>query len=367
MNLELFPCSGGMAEGFRRAGVRFDMSFDIDPNACDSYEKNLGHRPIQMDVRDLLRMLRAGWEPCRVYRQHGPWKADPVRVDLIVADPPCTPWSRAGKREGLEDERDMLAETVELLDLLRPRCWLIANVPGLDDADHWRTVVQPVFGGFARRGGYCVDYASFDAADYGVPQRRIRPFWFAHPTGTPCIAWPAPTHCAPPVLTGCGLKPWVTCREALGHLPADELGRQRALRYRAARATTEAQRRRAWKKPRASRIEEPAETIRAKADAMMTWPWDRPSLTVTSDPNGRLPPPGRHESGSYLSQPGGVVLSEKAAAILQGFCASWVFSGATKAARWDQIGMAMPPGLAEPVARSIVRWFERAGVALGAS
>lgn len=95
VNLELFPCSGGMAEGFRRAGVVFDFAFDVEPIHCDSYEHNLGHRPICMDVRDLVRMLRGGWLP-------GP-------VDLLVADPPCTPWSRAGKRRGREDERDMLS------------------------------------------------------------------------------------------------------------------------------------------------------------------------------------------------------------------------------------------------------------------
>lgn len=85
LNLELFSCSGGMAEGFRRAGITFDVAVDQDPDACDSYERNLGHRPIKMDVRDLLRLWRAGGPPV---------------VDLIVADPPCTPWSVAGHRKG---------------------------------------------------------------------------------------------------------------------------------------------------------------------------------------------------------------------------------------------------------------------------
>lgn len=44
MNIEVFSCSGGMAEGLRRAGVPIHMAFDFDEDACDSYEKNLGHR-----------------------------------------------------------------------------------------------------------------------------------------------------------------------------------------------------------------------------------------------------------------------------------------------------------------------------------
>jgi hypothetical protein len=78
-----------MAEGFRRAGLPVTMAFDWDAEARASYEANHGHAPVGMDVRDLERLLRDGWSP-------GP-------VDLFVADPPCTPWSRAGKRKGTGD------------------------------------------------------------------------------------------------------------------------------------------------------------------------------------------------------------------------------------------------------------------------
>lgn len=54
-----------------------------------------------------------------------------------------------------------------------------------------------------------------------------------------------------------------------------------------------------------------------------------------------------------MSLPDAIILSELAATILQGFPESWVFSGATKKTRWSQIGQAMPPPLAEAVARSV--------------
>lgn len=216
INMELFSCSGGMAEGFRRAGIEFDFVFDYDEDACASYEVNLGHRPVRMDVRDLVRLARGGWRP-------GP-------VALLVADPPCTPWSRAGKRLGTDDERDMLEETDELIAILKPAAYLIGNVPGLQDSTSWH-VVQRVIGGL-RKHGYCVkDYVQLDAADYGVPQHRVRPFWFGHLDG-PCARWPAPTHgdASHPSLPGLELQPWVTCREALQHLPIEDLGRPVRLR-----------------------------------------------------------------------------------------------------------------------------------------
>jgi DNA-cytosine methyltransferase len=434
MRLELFPCSGGMAEGFRRAGITFDMSFDYDAEACASYTANLGHAPIRIDVRDLVRLARAGWSP-------GP-------IDLLVADPPCTPWSRAGKRLGLEDERDMLAETCDLIGLLRPEVWVIGNVPGLDDA--------PNAGAIARTMGaltkaWHVDYARLDAADFGVPQHRVRPFWVGHLHGTKCIRWPDPTHGSafdvmqqrldlPP------LARWVTCRDALADLPVEEIGRPVRVRVRndagdirhhdesnPARTVTAAKRGhdtmlvgrenhpisgldeparciktnggRSSKggstlsinengKHAPSQIDEPAKTVAAamrgngrsvliykpstrgpqglrigdasKPSATVTsqtprvgageahvfaWPWKRPATTLQSDE--RIAPPGHH-GASFTSDANAIVLSERAALRLQGFPDGWKIVGATKRSRWSQIGMAMPPPLAEVVARAIV-------------
>lgn len=427
INLELFSCAGGMAEGFRRAGITFDIAIDLEPDHCDSYERNLGHRPIAMDARDLLRLVRAG------HMQ--------LDVDLLVADPPCTPWSRAGKRLGTTDERDMLEVTCDLIAALRPRRYLIGNVPGLDDHTNL-AIVQRMIGGLSRYGYCTADFARLDAADYGVPQHRIRPFWFGHRTG-PCVRWTAPTHGDPNALHTLALpgieplRPWVTCREALGHLDPDELGRAVKMRKRTqngkqlgsvadrparvvgtsnlsdgnviARATrhdapvhtseidaparsvttqcrvaghattivragcgqgaTRALQLEGRKKrppstqgPQSTRTlspDKPATTVHAREDRegsgspVLEWPWPRPATIVTS--RAGLAPPGHHdEDFAILSRPDAIILSERAAAILQGFPAGWAFVGETKKARWSQIGQAMPPALAEAVARAIV-------------
>jgi len=79
---------------------------------------------------------------------------------------------------------------------------------------------------------------------------------------------------------------------------------------------------------------------------VMAWPWDRPATVVHSDAGGRMTDNRGHG-------PNAIKLSEKAAAILQGFPEGWIFSGETKKARWGMIGMAMPPPLGEAVGRSI--------------
>ncbi len=446
--IELFSASGGLAKGFREAGIEFLMAFDFSSDACASYEANLGQRPVQLDVRDLLRMIRMGWSP--------------GRLDLIAADPPCAPWSRAGRRQGLEDDRDMLAETVEVIRLLRPRAFLLGNIPGLQDSTTW-PVVQKFIGGLAR-DGYCVrDYACIDAADLGVPQRRLRPFWYGHLDG-PCLVWPEATHADPKKLSSnvllpghAPLLPWVTCRRALGHLPLEQLGRPVMLREnprhkatapdRPAKTVTAKVRGNGGQAveiiahPRhpASELDEPAHavlagdgggsrrtlrvqplmgarvgdpdqpaaTLPAKAarvgagaalvleipgarpkrgqppkgpqsgrlgdpdapahvidtrvpragsgdSGALSWPWDKPSTTIFAETD-RIAPPCR--SGSH-GQPQGanaIVLSELSAKILQGFPEDWIFVGASKKARWSQLGQAVPIIVAAALGRSVVR------------
>lgn len=388
---ELFGCSGGMAEGFRRAGIEFIASFDVDPDACESYARNLRRRPIRMDARDLRRLADLG--------------AQAWTLDLLVADPPCTPWSRAGKRLGLEDERDMLGETARLIDMWRPRCWLIGNVPGLDDAPN-ANVLQSVLRPLSHH--YCIDYVSLDAAAYGVAQHRVRPFWFGHPLRTSCIRWPSPTHGGlrnQLQIEGTELEPYITVRQALAHLNPNELGtaiRVKVGHTRHDHPLSELDRPagtilagqpsncgnvlapgRVGHRPThmlaqnvhsdgalllmnpkhpISEPDVPSRTICARdrggaqGGNALHWPWDRPSTTLTT--RDEVAQCARSGKAGTSQSTNAIKLSERAAAILQGFPEDWRFAGKTKRARWSQIGQAMPPPMAAAIARSIRTWLD---------
>ena len=306
MNIELFSASGGFAEGFRRVGIHFDHVFDYAEEAVASYAYNLGHKPIRMDVRDLLRLAEGGWRPGpqrMTNAETGEYvELDDGTIDFFCADTPCTPYSRAGKRLGPADERDMLEATCRLIALLKPRAALIGNVPGLQDATSW-PVVQRYIGGLVRHG-YCVaDYAQLDAACWGVPQHRIRPFWFLHLDG-PCITWPLPTHGdvdpRQVQMPGTELLPYVTCRDALKHLALAELGRPVRVRTAKNRGGW------GWDDHPTSKPDRPAQTQTA-------------ATTIQRDE--RMAPPGHKPEnwGNIMSGPNAVVLSERAAGILQNF------------------------------------------------
>ena len=342
--IELFSCSGGMAEGFRRAGIVFDLVIDADIDACASYEANLGHSPVRMDVHDLVRMARFGFRP---------------QCWLLVADPPCTPWSSGGKRRGLDDPRDCLRPTIDLIKLIRPEAYLIGNVPGLQHGPN-ASVLEETIGSLGAFGYCTADFVSLDAADFGVPQHRVRPFWFGHRRGTHCLTWPSRTHGRPMQeghLPGMELAPWVTAGSALADLPKGVLGVQ----CRVAEHTEN--------HPDDLKLDAPARTqtgnphgcavlrldSKPKRRDVKAWLDERPSTTVTQATWVAQPGQCGSEKKPYQGA-NAIVLSELARARLQGFPDGWTFCGKTKKSRNAQIGMAMPPPVAQAVADAIMQW-----------
>src|SRR4051794_21794476 len=53
------------------------------------------------------------------------------RVDVLAADVPCPPFSRAGQALGFNDERDRVPPAIRQINESRPRAVLLQNVRGL--------------------------------------------------------------------------------------------------------------------------------------------------------------------------------------------------------------------------------------------
>ena len=91
-------------------------------------------------------------------------------VDVVVGGPPCQPFSIGGLRRGCEDGRDLLSEFVRAVIEVRPRAFIMENVPGLISfGAYLRSVLAPLFGLYT-----VCEPQVLNAADYGVPQSRRR-------------------------------------------------------------------------------------------------------------------------------------------------------------------------------------------------
>lgn len=319
----LFAGTGGAAFGHLLAGLHHLALVEYDSEACATL-REAGFPVVEGDVRDLDALQEA---------------IGGQAVDLICAGFPCQPFSTAGARLGADDPRNGWPWTLDAIDRLQPRWFLGENVRGLTlhragcpgrggryvdgcAACYLQGEILP-----ALRARYAyVEARVLDAADYGVPQHRRRLIIVAGPRP---IDWPEATH-------GPGrAAPYVSMGEALGIGPAPTVG-TKGNQY---------------------------VTMAGSRPELL----DRPALTVTTtevkgtrgDAMGKVMACGTRRGGPDRASDqlwlatGRRRLTPEECAVLQGFPPDWPFRG-TKVARYRQVGNAVPPRLAEVVARAIL-------------
>jgi DNA (cytosine-5)-methyltransferase 1 len=224
--VSLFSGGMGLDLGLEQAGFSIKFASDNVPAAVDTARAN---RPdlnvLQADVRDLTAdtILRSG-------------SIAPESLDLVAGGPPCQSFSTAGRRMGLDDpDRGALVfEFVRLLTELRPKGFIMENVKGLLSASvKWRRlpynnngrIIDELHGSLFRElcarleeVGYTVGFKQINAADYGVPQTRVRVFIVGYRDSVP-VTFPRPTHAREAALL---MPQWRTIRDALSGLRDDD-------------------------------------------------------------------------------------------------------------------------------------------------
>jgi DNA (cytosine-5)-methyltransferase 1 len=162
--VDLFSGAGGFAEGFRRAGFQVLLGVDNDPAAIRSFKANFPEAvALAMDVKEVSGYLIE----------------DLVgRPDVVIGSPPCEPFTGANPRR-MKDPLDRLYKDpvgqlvlhfVRIVSELRPRAFVMENVPGiLDVADELRRL-------FKEAGYETVYFNKLRAEDYGTPSHRLRVF-----------------------------------------------------------------------------------------------------------------------------------------------------------------------------------------------
>lgn len=325
-SIDLFAGAGGLSLGFSRWGVEPLLAVEKDEWAAKSFKANFSSHVLDVEV------ARVDGYP---------------RADLVLGGPPCQGFSPLG-RDRDEDSRLTLnrlwLDYLRVVKRVRPAIFLVENVP--------QFLRSTQFGHFAR---YCkrylpeyeLDSRTLNAVDYGVPQSRKRGFIIGSRVGLPW--WPAPTHHEGGVLG----NRWRTVRDAIGDLPrvADDRSLhwsrnpepQSLLRYSLIPEggnRFDLQRIRpdllpeCWKK-------KPTGTT----DGLGRMWWDRPSPTIRTEFF-------KPEKGRYLHPEADRSITHREAARLQSFPDDFLFEGSRiQVAR--QIGNAVPPLLAEALAREI--------------
>jgi DNA (cytosine-5)-methyltransferase 1 len=200
--VELCCGCGGMSTGFLDAGTKVAAGFDIDRRAVEAYRYNHEYRGSHGYVADIV-----GLPGAELLKLSG---ID--RLDVLLAGPPCQPFSIIGKRRGREDERARLtSEFVRFVGELLPTAFVFENVANLATISAGEIFHELC--GALRPLGYGLGAGVVAAADYGVPQKRRRLLVIGI-RGRVKVGLPPATHGAAPELA-----PHVTVEEAIGDLP----------------------------------------------------------------------------------------------------------------------------------------------------
>ena len=157
-----FAGCGGSSTGYVWAGGKVLLAVEWDDNAVETYRLNYPNTPIYhgdiagLSVDECLEL--AGIKP--------------GELDIFDGSPPCQGFSTAGKRN-LDDSRNQLfREYVRLLRGLKPKIFIMENVPGMIKGK-----MKIVFAEVMRElkaSGYQVRCQKLNAMYFGVPQSRER-------------------------------------------------------------------------------------------------------------------------------------------------------------------------------------------------
>lgn len=173
--VDLFAGCGGMTQGFAETG-RFSpiQAVELDKMAAQTYAANFGPHVFAGDIRDWLK------------------GSIPETADIVIGGPPCQGFSSLGKQDASDPRNVLWREFVHALTLVKPKAFVIENVPQFLNSPQYLDLVKEV-----SHNGLLAEYEIeaflLNAADFGVAQNRRRVFVIGRQRGTMPLGPPPPS------------------------------------------------------------------------------------------------------------------------------------------------------------------------------
>lgn len=152
--VSLFSGAGGLDLGFKMAGHDIIWANDLYGDAVETYRHNIGNHIVCEDISNVD-------------------VEDIPDCDIVIGGFPCQGFSVANTKRYEKDERNSLyRQLVRVIKAKNPKFFLAENVKGLTNLAKGK-VFQMILDDFSNLG-YKVKYQILNAADFGVPQIRMR-------------------------------------------------------------------------------------------------------------------------------------------------------------------------------------------------
>lgn len=368
--VDLFSGCGGMSAGFRAHDDYFSIVGAVDyevakpgkgkhkasSTRCNStYRRNIGTDP---KLADLLAISPQAYRQ-ELYLEKG-------ELDVLIACPPCTGFSQKNARNHLQDDpRNRLVErTASFVEEFLPEFLVMENVKELLIGRHTHHFQR--LGERLSNLNYSIYSGVHDLSHYGLPQRRVRALVIARRNDSFVGESPLTLAESP-----------ATVRQAISHLPKICAGKVHPSDpMHVAPGMTPAVQKRiqsipkdggSWgdimADPNLSEDEKRSLLIpsmfRARPgsfpDVYGRLEWDSVAATITREC-------GHVGNGRYVHPEQDRLLTVREMSLLQGFPSTYFFEGPV-AAKYNQIGDAVPPSISKQIAQHIICLKTHSGVA----
>lgn len=199
--VSLFCGAGGLDLGFKMAGHEIIWANDLYGDAVETYRQNIGNHVVCEDITKIN-------------------EDDVPDCDIIIGGFPCQGFSVANIKRHVSDERNVLyKQLIRFIKAKQPKFFLAENVKGITSLDKGK-VFEMILNDF-RELGYNVKFKIMNAADYGVPQTRIRVIIVGVRNDIDFeYNYPEPTHSKD---GSNNLPKWISVSEAMAPIPDPDL------------------------------------------------------------------------------------------------------------------------------------------------
>lgn len=156
--VSLFSGCGGLDLGFEKAGFEIIWANEYDKTIHETYSKNFPNTTL--DKRSISNIPSNEIPDC----------------DGIIGGPPCQSWSSAGAQRGFDDTRGrVFLDFIRVIKDKQPKFFVAENVKGLlnKSKKESRDIILQLF----EEAGYNITYKLFKASNHGISQDRERVFF----------------------------------------------------------------------------------------------------------------------------------------------------------------------------------------------